>query len=434
MICPWPAQSGNISYISPPPSEEWMNSTRKVVVLGSTGSIGSNALRIMDLYPGHFEVVALAGARNVALLAEQAKRFKPRYLAVYDLASHDVLRKLLPKQDRPKILYGAEGYAKLASLEEANTVLSAQVGSAGLRGTIAAALAGKVICLANKESLVLAGDLIRNICKYSGASILPVDSEHNAIFQLLAGRDERHAKRITLTASGGPFLGYDVKKLQTVTNKEALAHPNWHMGAKITIDSATLMNKGLELIEAMHLYGVGPTRLQVVVHPQSIIHSLVEFMDNSFTAHLGCADMRMPIGHCLLWPQVFDTGVKELDLVSLGSLTFLEPDIHSFKCLALAMRAMRERGGQCIVLNSANEAAVELFLDGRISFVDIATLVEVVMNSYKSSIGNKPFSLSKFITQSDIHAEATIAFNAILELDVNTRSKVYALAGVQENL
>ncbi len=433
MSYPWPAQSENISYISQPPSEEWVASKRKIVILGSTGSIGSNVLRIIDLYPGHFEVVALAGARNVALLAEQVKRYKPRYVAVYDIASHDLLRKLLAKHERPEILYGPEGYTFIASLEEANTVLSAQVGAAGLRGTIAAAIAGKVICLANKESLVLAGDLIRSICKKTNACILPVDSEHNAIFQLLAERDAKHVKRITLTASGGPFVGYNRKQLQNVTVKDALNHPNWSMGSKITIDSATLMNKGLELIEAMHLYGVDEGKLNVVVHPQSIIHSLVEFVDNSFTAHLGSADMRMPIGHCLMWPNMLNVGVKELDLVSLGSLTFSEPDLLSFPCLALAMRAMRERGGQCIVLNAANEAAVSLFLEGRISFMDISTLVEVVMNGH-DVLNSKPYSTSCTMARGSMHAQSTMSVNAILALDASTRSKVYSLAGVEEIL
>ncbi len=427
----WPSLTGNISYISNPPSEEWVNSKRKIVVLGSTGSIGSNALKVIERFPSDFEVIALAGARNVALLAEQAIRFKPRYVAVYDLASYDVLRKLLPKDLNIKILYGAEGYTELACLPEANTVLSAQVGAAGLRGTIAAALSGKVICLANKESLVMAGDLLRKICQKTKACILPVDSEHNAIFQLLAGRNQDEVKRITITASGGPFNGYTREQLQSVTSKDALKHPSWNMGAKITIDSATLMNKGLELIEAMHLYGIGIENLNVVVHRQSIIHSLVEFTDNSFLAHLGSPDMRMPIGHCMLWPKVLDVGVKELDLVSLGSLTFSKPDLLSFSCLALAMRAMRERGGQSIVLNAANEAAVDLFLDGRISFLDIATLVEVAMNSHAPDIG-KPFSISRSLATMSASAESVLAVNAILELDATARSKVYSLAGVQE--
>ncbi len=433
MTCNWPTQLGKINYISAPPSEQWVREKRKIVILGSTGSIGSNALRIIGLHPGHFDVVALAGARNVTLLAEQATRFKPRYLAVYDVASRDVLHKLLPRDYKPEISYGTEGYTHLASLDEANTVLSAQVGAAGLRGTIAAALSGKVICLANKESLVLAGDLIRKICRHSGASILPVDSEHNAIFQLLAGRAEQHVKRIILTASGGAFLGYSLDALQSVTSKQALEHPTWAMGSKITIDSATLMNKGLELIEAMHLFGVNDDFLQVVVHPQSILHSLVEFVDNSFTAHLGCADMRTPIGHCLLWPQVFNVGVKELDLIAQGNLTFLKPDIHSFPCLDLAMRAMRERGGQCIVLNAANEAAVSLFLDGRISFVDIAPLIEVVMNGHKANIGS-PFSLSHASVNDSLHTQTALAVSAIFELDAVARSKVYTLVGVEENL
>ncbi len=431
MDYPWPSQIGDINYISPAPSKEWVMSKRKIVVLGSTGSIGNSALSIMKLYPGRFEVKALAAARNVALLAEQAEIFKPPYLAVYDEASRDVLRKLLPKGYKPEILYGPDGYVSLASLEEANTVLSAQVGAAGLKGTISAALSGKVICLANKESLVLAGDLIRAICKQTKASILPVDSEHNAIFQIIGQQHEKYLKRVILTASGGPFFGYTSKELQSVTSKEALKHPNWSMGAKITIDSASLMNKGLELIEAMHLYGLEASKLDVVVHPQSIIHSLVEFADNSFLAHLGSADMRMPLGNCMLWPDILDVGVKELDFIGLGNLTFAKPDIHSFPCLSLAMRAMRERGGQCIVLNAANEAAVSLFLEGRISFVDIATLVEVTMNSHTAQLGES-FSLMHFPEYGDIHAQAKTSLKAILDLDAKARSKVFSLARVQE--
>ncbi len=431
MHYPWPMLTGDIEYISLPPSEEWVASKRKIVVLGSTGSIGSNALRIMKLYAGRFEVLALAAARNVTLLAEQAMEFKPNYLAVYDEASRDLLLKLLPKTYRPEIFCGSEGYATLASLDEANTVLSAQVGAAGLKGTIAAALSGKVICLANKESLVLAGDLIRKICKQTKACILPVDSEHNAIFQIIAQRQEQCVKRVILTASGGPFLGYTRDQLQSVSSKQALAHPNWNMGAKITIDSASLMNKGLELIEAMHLYGLHSDKLDVVVHPQSIIHALVEFEDNSFMAHLGSADMRMPLGNCMLWPNVLDAGTKELDLVNMGNLTFCKPDIHSFPCLSLALRAMRERGGQCIVLNAANEAAVSLFLDGRISFVDIPTLVEVAMNSHTAQLGES-FSLLHLSGADSIHAQANVSLKAILELDAKARSKVFSLARIQE--
>ncbi len=433
MISTWPSQQGNINYISAPPSEDWCMSKRQIVLLGSTGSIGQNALRIIQLYPKEFEVIALAGARNVTLLAQQALQFKPRYLAVHDVASLELLRKLLPKSYKPEIFYGADGYAELATLESANTVLSAQVGAAGLRATLEAALAGKVICLANKESLVLAGDLIRAICKQSKASILPVDSEHNAIFQALCGRDEKHLKRIIITASGGPFLGYSRDELQRVTSKQALKHPNWSMGPKISIDSATLMNKGLELIEAMHLYGIDKDKLKVVVHPQSIIHALVEFTDNSIMAHLGKADMRMPIGHCMLWPNLLDIGVEELDIVKLGNLTFLEPDIFSFPCLSLAIRAMRERGGQCIVLNAANEAAVSLFLSGRISINDIPTLVESTMNSFATP-QSSPFSLLHFSSLGAIRAQVKTSLSAIMDLDTKARAKVFTLIGVQEKL
>ncbi len=419
----WPARHGSIDYISAPPSEAWIADKRRVVVLGSTGSIGVSALQAMEANAQLFEVVALAGAFNVQLLAEQASRFRPAYLAVYDQAGVDVLRKLLrPLKDyTPQIVCGQEGYTELATLEVANTVLSAQVGAAGLRGTVAAAQAGKVICLANKETLVLAGTLLRKLCAQSGAVILPVDSEHNALFQMLAGRADSHVKRLVLTASGGPFRGKTRASLQYVTKKEALAHPNWNMGAKISIDSATLMNKGLEIIEAYHLYGITPEQLGVVVHPQSIIHSLVEFQDNSYIAHLGTPDMRMPIGHCLAWPQCVDSGVAPLDLLSMGDLTFTAPDREAFPCLSLAEKAMRQGQDACVVLNAANEVAVELFLDGRIGFLDISQLVA---QSLQGCDGESQ-------VWQDIN-NVSMVLEHIDDLDTKTRARVKDMAHKQE--
>ncbi len=434
----WPSCEGDIQYISAPPSEEWVRERRTLVILGSTGSIGVNALRTIEKSPGHFQIVALAGARNVQLLAEQATRWRPSYVGVFDTASRDLVRKLLPRDYRPEFLCGAQGYAELARLEEANTVLSAQVGAAGLRGTVAAALAGKVICLANKESLVLAGDLIRRVCAHTKASILPVDSEHNALFQLLAGREARHVKRLILTASGGPFQKLSLQDLQHVTKEQALKHPNWSMGAKITIDSASLMNKGLELIEAYHLYNVAPERLGVLVHPQSIIHSLVEFADNSLLAHMGVADMRMPIAHCLLWPHVEDVGVGALDFLTHSSLTFTEPDTTRFPCLALAQQALHhdtaphtQEGTQCVVLNAANEEAVALFLQGRIAFMDIPTLIDMTMKHFKHLAGADTQHKAHCTGESyEVTVEKTV--RALLDCDVAARQKLRSLAAVPE--
>jgi 1-deoxy-D-xylulose-5-phosphate reductoisomerase len=337
-----------------------------------------------------FRVIGLAGARNVELLARQAEEWRPPYLAVLDAAAAQNLKAALPAGYTPTILHGPDGYARLATLDEATTVLSAQVGAAGLRATFAAAKAGKVIALANKESLVLAGDLIREVCRTSGASILPVDSEHNAIFQALCGHDGADVRRIILTASGGPFRGRDREFLGSVTRAQALAHPNWSMGAKISIDSATLMNKGLEVIEAHHLYGLALDRIDVVVHPQSIIHSLVEYSDCSQIAHMGPPDMRIAIGYCMGWPKLLNTGVRPLDLVKCGPLTFEEPDISSFPCLELARESLRGGNGLPVVLNAANEVAVESFLHDRIGFATIPELIERAMRTHD---GSQPESL-----------------------------------------
>ncbi len=439
---PWPARSGALQYISQAPCQTWIEEKRHIVLLGSTGSIGLSSLDVIRRHAPLFEVVALAGAFNIQSLAEQAAEFRPPYLAVYDQAGVEALSKLLPKGYTPTIVHGQEGYELLARLPQANTVLSAQVGAAGLRGTVAAAMEGKVIGLANKESLVLAGTLLRHICAQSGAVILPVDSEHNALFQMLAGRQAQEVKKLVLTASGGPFRGYTREQLQQVTREQALAHPNWSMGAKITIDSASLMNKGLEVIEAHHLYGLAPEHLGVVVHPQSIVHSLVEFQDNSLMAHLGSPDMRMPIGHCLAWPHCVDVGVKPLDLLTMGGLapdgksgkglTFATADTEAFPCLALAMQALKAGQDMCIVLNAANEVAVELFLSGRIAFMDIPRLVEQAMLAHaKNGVLSKSREENPDIWR-QLHNVSDV-MQHILHLDAATRRHVQSLAEMQEN-
>lgn len=403
-----------IDYISPLPGKDWAErSPRSVVILGSTGSIGKSALQVLREQPAMFHVVGLAGARNISLLASQASEWRPPYLAVLDSDTAADLKKLLPAGYAPTILHGPEGYAQIATLHEADTILSAQVGAAGLRATYAAAKAGKVIALANKESLVLAGNLIRSVCHQSGASLLPVDSEHNAIFQALCGHNGADVRRIILTASGGPFRGKDTAFLRTVTRSQALNHPNWSMGAKISIDSATLMNKGLEVIEAHHLYGLPLDRIEVVVHPQSIIHSLVEYSDCSQIAHMGPPDMRIAIGYCLGWPKLLTTGVHPLDLVSCGPLTFEQPDISSFPCLELARESLRGGKGLPVVLNAANEVAVERFLQERIGFLDIPKLIERAMLDHSKHACTSPDSPESPESIDDIEA-----------LDAATRAKM----------
>lgn len=381
----WPAVDGDgFSYISQPPSDNWIREApRALAVLGSTGSIGVSALRVVEARPDFFRVEALAGARNTALLAEQAARFRPSVLAVIDGAAADELRSFSLGYT-PRIVAGPEGYEEVAALPAASTVLSAQAGAAGLRATLAAVRAGKVVCLANKESLVLAGEAIREACARTGAAVLPVDSEHNAVFQALAGRPAGQVRRVLLTASGGPFRGMKREALARVSPEQALRHPNWNMGAKITIDSATLMNKGLELIEACRLYGLPPERVGVLLHPQSLVHSLVEFTDNSLMAQLGTPDMRLAIGHCLAWPHCPDAGVAPLDLVRAGTLSFEAPDEENFPCLELARRALRFGKGMPAALNAADEEAVELFLKGRIGFLDIPALIAEALDAYEA--------------------------------------------------
>lgn len=434
----WPGLNGPaIRYISEAPSEAWRRGVRQLVLLGSTGSIGGNTLAAIRSRLRECVVLGLSCARNIKTLAEQAQEFRPPSLAVLDEASAAGLRKLLPTGYTPEILVGSEGYARLAALPEADTVLSAQVGAAGLAGTLAAALAGKVICLANKESLVLAGDMLRQVCARTHASILPVDSEHNAIFQCLAGRGQE-VDRLLLTASGGPFRGRSREELRNVTRAQALDHPNWKMGAKISIDSATMMNKALEVVEAFHLYGVPLEKITVLVHPQSLVHSLVQFTDGSQLAQLGTPDMRIPIAACLFWPRCVDTGVPPLDLVKAGTLQFFAPDDEAFPALKLARRALRERGGMSVVMNAANEAAVELFLSGKCAFADIADLVSAAMDAHAAGEpGHEPFCPPLSCSGDDslaLEREVTILTERMSRLDLKTRElvKQLARAGVDE--
>ena len=350
---------------------------RTLSVLGSSGSIGRQALDVAAVC-GH-EVAAITVNRSAPMAEEQARRFRPRLaVAVDEDAAADLRTRLADTE--VKVLSGREGLLEAASLPGADTVVTAIVGVAGLEPTLAAIACGKRIALANKETLVCAGELVMARAREAGAEIVPVDSEHSAIFQCLQGcRDRGEVRRLILTASGGPFFGWSREELARVTKAQALKHPNWAMGAKITIDSATLMNKGLEFIEAMRLYAVPPEQIQIVVHRESIIHSLVEFGDGAILAQLGSADMRLPIQYALTWPERTPGPAKPLDLLSCPPLTFQRPDPEAFRCLGLALECAKRGGTSTAILNGANEAAVGLFLEDKIGFLDIPRLVEAAL-------------------------------------------------------
>ena len=350
---------------------------RSISLLGSTGSIGRQTLEVaaaLDL-----PVRALTAHRSVELLEEQARRFQPELAVCVDEAAAADLKVRL-SDTSVRVLSGEVGLLEAATVASADTVVTAVVGIAGLRPTLAAIRAGKRIALANKETMVCAGELVMAEARRWGAEIVPVDSEHSAIFQCLQGcKDRGEVKRLILTASGGPFFGRSREELEGVTLEQALKHPNWAMGAKITVDSATLMNKGLEFIEAMRLYELPPEKISIVVHRESIVHSLVEYCDNAVLAQLGAADMRLPIQYALTWPERAPGPAEPLDLLTCPSLTFQAPDPEAFPCLALALEAARTGGTATAILNGANEAAVGLFLDRRIGFMDIARQVERAM-------------------------------------------------------
>jgi 1-deoxy-D-xylulose-5-phosphate reductoisomerase len=348
---------------------------KTVTILGSTGSIGRRTLELVAAFPDQFRVGGLAArGSDVGLIAQQVRAHRPAAVALLDRAAVDRLARELPAP-RPELLGGLEGLETIAGSVDADVVVSAMVGAAGLVPTLAAIRAGRTIALANKETLVMAGALMTRAAGEQGVRLLPVDSEHSALFQCLAGAAPREVRRLVLTASGGPFRGRSRATLETVTVEQALRHPTWRMGAKITIDSATLMNKGLEVLEAHWLFGVPFERIDVVVHPQSIIHSMVEFVDRSVLAQLGMPDMGIPILYALTYPDRLPCPAPPLDLVALGSLTFEAPDEEAFPCLALARQAGQAGGAAPLVLNAANEVAVAAFLDGRCGFLDIPRLI-----------------------------------------------------------
>jgi 1-deoxy-D-xylulose-5-phosphate reductoisomerase len=349
---------------------------KQITLLGATGSIGLRTLDLVSSFPEEFSVAGLAArGSNVERIADLCKKYAPRVVALLEPASRDRLAELLPSP-RPELLAGPEGLVALSRDVKADIVVSALVGGAGLLPTMAAIQAGRTVALANKETLVMAGRLMTAAARARGVKLLPVDSEHSAVFQCLQGHGRGDVHRILLTASGGPFRETPKARLATVTVEDALQHPTWKMGAKITIDSATLMNKGLEVIEARWLFDLAPDQVQVVVHPQSIIHSMVEYIDGSVIAQLGVADMGVPILYALTYPERRPTPAARLDLTRVGQLTFFEPDPDKFPCLRLARAALEEGGSAPVVLNAANEIAVAAFLERRIGFNAIAELIE----------------------------------------------------------
>ena len=355
---------------------------KKLAILGSTGSIGINTLDLVEKNRDRYKVVSLSAGANIRVLREQVLKFKPRIVSVLN---EDLAVSLEKELDilGIEILHGVEGAKRVATLPDVDMVVSAIVGAAGLIPTISAIKAGKNIALANKETLVMAGKIVMKEAKLNGVAILPIDSEHSAIFQSLLGHQKKDVERIILTASGGPFLNYSYEELRTVTVQDALNHPNWRMGKKITIDSASMMNKGLELIEAIWLFDIPHEKIHVHIHPQSIIHSMVEYIDGSVIAQMGIPDMRMPISYALAYPERLQTGLPSLNFLEIDNLTFDLPDEKRFPALKLAYRAIKEGETMSAVLNAANEVAVDAFLHNKISFNGIPDIIEQTMDCHK---------------------------------------------------
>lgn len=355
---------------------------KKVAILGSTGSIGRNVLDVVRQFPERFQVVGLAAGRNVALLADQVQEFQPALVSVGDSQLKPVLRQLLPRNNCCQIVSGITGANEVAAASGADLVISAMVGAVGLEPTLAAIQQGIAVALANKETLVVAGSLVMAAARQRQVPIVPIDSEHSAIFQVMQGNRPKDIRRLWITASGGPFWRHSREELANVTAAAALQHPNWHMGPKITIDSATLMNKGLEVIEASVLFHLPPERIQVHVHPESIVHSLVEYIDGSVIAQLGIPDMRIPISYALAYPERLPLELPSLNLFQVGQLTFEPPDLDRFPCLGLAFQALAAGGDMPAVLNAANEVAVAAFLQGAIPFPAIPEIISRAMAAH----------------------------------------------------
>ncbi len=355
------------------------NKLKKISILGSTGSIGKQTIDIV-CKQNDIQILGLTANTNIDLLEKQIELVKPQVVAVMDEQKASILKKRI--RGKVEVLSGMDGLIRVATLEKVDIVVTAVVGMIGIRPTVEAIKASKDIALANKETLVTAGQIIMDLIKEYKVNIFPVDSEHSAIFQSLKGENKKEVSKILLTASGGPFRGKNTEQLKDITKAQALNHPNWSMGPKITIDSATLMNKGLEVIEAKWLFDVAPDQIQVVVHPQSIIHSMVEYNDGSVIAQLGVPDMRIPIQYALNYPRRVENNIRKLDLFKVASLTFEEPDIKTFRCLELAYRALEEGGSILSVLNAANELAVKKFLEDKVRFLEIPEIIEYAMDKH----------------------------------------------------
>ena len=364
-----------------------MSKKQNIAILGSTGSIGTQTLDVIDQYSDLFSVYALVACSNVDLLIEQAKKYQPEVVVIANQTKYQVLKEAL--QDYPiKVFAGNDSVAQVVAMQPIDTVITAIVGYSGLLPTVKAIEAGKKIALANKEALVVAGDLITELAIKNKVDIIPIDSEHSAIFQCLVGENENSVEKLILTASGGAFMGKSLDELRNVTAKDALQHPTWKMGAKITVDSATMMNKGFEVIEAKWLFGISPDKIEVVIHPQSIIHSLVQFCDGNVKAQLGSPDMRQPIQYALTFPNRLISNTKRMDLTEIGSLTFYKPDLTVFKNLQFAYFALQKGGNMPCVLNAANEIVVGAFLKGKIEFLKMSGIIEKIL--YEINFIEKP--------------------------------------------
>lgn len=381
-------------------------SKRRISILGSTGSVGCSTVDLIRRHPEKFDVIALTANKNVKLLAEQTRLLKPDFIAIADSAYYDDLKEALIDVD-VEIACGAESVVAAAGIE-ADWIMASIVGAAGLKSTLRAIQQGCMVSFANKECLVCAGDLVMAEVKKHGATLLPTDSEHNAIFQVFSEKQRSSIERLILTASGGPFRTADLDFMRSVKPSQALAHPNWDMGAKISIDSATMMNKGLEIIEARYLFDMTDDLIDVLVHPQSIIHSMVAYVDGSVLAQLGTPDMRIPIANCLAWPERMPVPCEKLDFAKLARMDFHEPDLERFPALTLARNALKSGQGATTCLNAANEIAVELFLKEKIGFLDIASLVDSVLSKFESR--NLP------------------TINDVIDLDMETRIIAHEVA------
>jgi len=390
---------------------------QKITILGATGSIGVSTLDVLACHPERFEIFALTGHHRVSELASQCLQFNPQYAVMADAKrAAELQKKLVGNGLRTEVLSGSDGLNLVAAHPEVDVVMAAIVGAAGLEPTLSAVKTAKKVLLANKEALVMAGDLFMQAVAQSGAVLLPIDSEHNAIFQCLPenygcnGHDSNRAgvERILLSGSGGPFRTTPLENLSSVTPDQACKHPNWDMGRKISVDSATMMNKGLELIEACWLFDVPPEKVQVVIHPQSVIHSMVSYIDGSVLAQLGNPDMRTPIAHALAWPERMASGVDPLDIIATGQLDFSAPDLDRFPCLGLAMQAAEKGGNAPAILNAANEVAVAAFLDGKIRFTHIAEVVRTVLNNSEISEQMTLEAIQSFDRQARAMAEQAV--------------------------